>query len=377
MKKLVLSIIFILFLLNTNLVFAMNGYIDESLKNLELEKYDYSIQKFFQDDEKSGIKFSEIVKKVISGDFKEIGFSGILNYILNSLFKEIFINSKIIKNVTIIAILCAFLKILTESFKNQGVGEVGFYAGYMVIAMLLITSFNIVIGIILDTIGVVSGMINSLLPLLAGILIMSGAIGSASVFSGFIITAINIVSFIIKNMFLPLISSMVILNIVNYITPKEVLNKLIDFLKWITTFSLRAMATLFAFIVSIQRLSSPMLNSTINKTAKTFINFVPFVGDAITGAIDGVMHFIGLIKGGVAVGILIFILIAVSVPIIKLIAFIFIYKITAILIEPISDSRITSCIDCIGEYTKMILSTLILFVILFIFFIVVMLTISG
>ena len=120
-----------------------------------------------------------------------------------------------------------------------------------------------------------------------------------------------------------------------------------------------------------------MVNSAINKTAKTAVSFIPIVGDVINGTIDGVMHFMGLVKGSVGVGVVIIILIACSVPILKLISFIIIYKITAILIEPISDKRITACIDCIGEYTKMILSTLFIFVFLFILVVSVMLSISG
>ena len=383
MKKIILVIFFLSIFLKFNLIeiygqdFTKNDYLNDTIDSLSLESYDYKINKNIVDGMKLDYSFSKIVKKAINGELKDINLFNIIKYMLNALFNEIFINSKIIKNVIIIAILCAFLKALTDSFKNKGVGEIGFYAGYMVIATLLINSFNLGIGIVVETINSISNIINSLIPLLAGVLVISGASASGAIFTGVIVTFINLVMFIINQLFIPLVSSMVILNIINYITPKEVLNKLIDFFKWMATFGIRALAIAFAFIISFQKVTSPMVNSAINKTAKTAVSFIPIVGDVINGTIDGVMHFMGLVKGSVGVGVVIIILIACSVPILKLISFIIIYKITAILIEPISDKRITACIDCIGEYTKMILSTLFIFVFLFILVVSVMLSISG
>ena len=383
MKKIILIIFFLSIFLKFNLIeiygqdFTKNDYLNDTIDSLSLESYDYKINKNIVDGMKLDYSFSKIVKKAINGELKDINLFNIIKYMLNALFNEIFINSKIIKNVIIIAILCAFLKALTDSFKNKGVGEIGFYAGYMVIATLLINSFNLGIGIVVETINSISNIINSLIPLLAGVLVISGASASGAIFTGVIVTFINLVMFIINQLFIPLVSSMVILNIINYITPKEVLNKLIDFFKWIAIFGIRALAIAFAFIISFQKVTSPMVNSAINKTAKTAVSFIPIVGDVINGTIDGVMHFMGLVKGSVGVGVVIIILIACSVPILKLISFIIIYKITAILIEPISDKRITACIDCIGEYTKMILSTLFIFVFLFILVVSVMLSISG
>ncbi|WP_250277674.1 stage III sporulation protein AE [[Clostridium] colinum] len=371
MKKIILIIICILGFYKP--AYA-NEHLSEALNNLEIEQYDTIINENIY---KSDFKFSQVVKNILSGKGLDFNISDIINYLIKTIFEEIFTNSKIIKNVILIAFLSAFFKILTESFKNQSVAEIGFYTTYMVIAMLLTTSFNIVVEILYSTIDSISNIINGIMPMLIGLLFMSGASTSATIFSSFILTSLSILSFFMKNMFIPLIASTAILNIINYITPKEVLNKLIDFLKWLINFSLRGLAIGLGFIISIQRIGAPVLNGAINKTAKTFISFVPVVGDAITGAVDSIMHFVGLLKSGIGIGILIAILICSIVPIIKLIGIILIYKITAVLIEPISDRRITSCVDAMGEYAKLVLSGLIIFLILFIFFIAITLTVTG
>ncbi len=375
MKKFILTIIFILIFI---FIFCEstygNDYLKEGLDSLNIEQYDTIINNNIYI---SDFKFSRLVEDILSGNVLEFNVSKIFNYIFRSIFEEVFINSKIIKNVILIAFLSAFFKILTESFKNQSVAEIGFYTTYMVIATLLGTSFNIVIQILYDTIQSVSNIINGVMPMLIGLLFMSGAGSSSSIFSTFILTALGIVSFFMKNIFIHLIASTAILNIVNYITPKEVLNKLIDFLKWLVNFSLKGLAIGLGFLISLQRIGAPILNGIVNKTAKTFISFVPVVGDTITSAVDSIMHFVSILKSSVGIGILIAIIICSLVPIIKLIGIILIYKVTAILIEPISDKRITSCVDAMGEYTKLVLSGIIVFLILFIFFISIMLTVTG
>lgn len=375
MKKIIFIIIFIVFFfIDAIHVYCIDSnYLSEKLDKLNIEQYDNIINENIIE---SNFKFSDIVKKVVTGNFKEIDVPSIISYLIKGIFKEIFENSKIVKNVIIISLLCAFLKVLTESFKNQGISEIGFYTGYMVIITLLISSFSLVIDVLYEAVEAISNIINGIMPILIGVLVMSGLPSTGTIFSGFILTSLSFLSFIIKNIFIPFISGLVILNVINYITPREVLNKLIDFLKLLLNFSLRGIAIILTFAISIQRISAPILNSTINKTAKTFINFVPVVGDAMNGAIDGFMYFVGILRNGIGVGILISIIFCILVPVFKLISLIFIYKITAILIEPISDKRIIASVDSLGEYTKIVLSTLILFSFLFILFVAIMLSIS-
>lgn len=371
MKKAIICIIFIIYMITPT--FA-SEYAEDIVDKLDIEKYDTIIDKSLGDNE---FTFSKIVKKFVSGEFEAFSISEMIKYIIRGVFDELFVNSNIIKNVIVIALLVAFLKALTENFKSQGVSEISFYTGYMLISMLLISSFNIAINIVYETVGAVSSLIDSIMPILAGLLVICGASGSGAIFSTLILTALKFVSFFINNLFIPLMAGTVVLNIMNYITPKDVLNKLIEFLKWITNFSLKTIAISLSFVISIQKIASPMINTTVNKTVKTAITFIPVVGDIMTGAIDGVMHFVGLLKGGVMIAFLIAILICSLVPIFKLVALIILYKITAVLIEPISDKRITSCVDMLGEYTKLLLSALMIFIFIFILFVAIMLSVSG
>lgn len=359
-KKVILTIIFVMILYENTYATSYEG--------LDLQKYDDIVT---IGDE---FKFSNITKTIIEGGKFDLNISNIFYHIIQIVFKEVFQNSHIVRNIILIAILLAILKILTENFKNKNVAEIGFYASFMVIISLLLSSFNVVTAVLFEAVDTVSIAVKSFMPLLSGVLILSGAYTS-TLFTGFILTTLTFLIFFVKSMFIPFISATVMLNVINYITPREILNKLIEFLKWIMVFSLKVIASFICFIISIQKISSPILNGTVNKTVKTFINFVPIIGDTINGAIDGVMQVVSLVRGGVLVGVLIAILLCALIPIIKLIALIIMYKVTAVLIEPISDKRVVGAIDTLGEYTKIVLSCLILFTFIFMFFVTVILVI--
>lgn len=379
MKKIITYLIFVIsVVMNVEIVCAtstnsVNSVMDIA-DSLNIEEYSTVIDKNI---ENIGFSFSEFLSDFITGEFTDITIIEILSYLQNIVFQKVSINSNMIKNIILIALLSSFLKVLTENFENKGVSEIGFYTCYIVVAVILINSFGIVIGILSETVATTSNIITATIPMITALLIMAGSSGSSAVFGSFILMSITFLTFFIEKLFVPLMTSAVILNIVNYITPKEVLTKMVEFLKWLLTSSLKTIAVIFGAIVSLQRIASPVLNATTSKTAKTFVSFIPVVGDAMNNAIDGMMYFVGILKSGVSVAIFITLVLCALLPIVELVIFIFLYKITAVVIEPISDSRITSCVDSLGEYTKIILSALVVFIFLFIFFIAVMLTMTS
>ena len=75
--------------------------------------------------------------------------------------------------------------------------------------------------------------------------------------------------------------------------------------------------------------------------------------------------------------IIIGIIVLCIIPIIKIIAIIFLYKFTASVIQPICDNRIVNCIDDMSKNAGLILSTLVITSIVFVFFAIIVISVSG
>ena len=86
------------------------------------------------------------------------------------------------------------------------------------------------------------------------------------------------------------------------------------------------------------------------KTAKFAVdNFIPVVGKTLSDAISTVAGYTMLLKNAISTVGLIVVLIIVLMPIIKILIMALIYKLTAAVLEPISDKKIVSVIDSAGS----------------------------
>ena len=75
----------------------------------------------------------------------------------------------------------------------------------------------------------------------------------------------------------------------------------------------------------------------------------------------------GAVRSGVLIVVIIGVVMYCAVPVLKIAAFILIYKLTAALIQPICDARIVKAIDGAGNIAAVALSATVLVSVMFIF----------
>jgi len=369
MKKFVL-VIFFTFFLSLN-IFAQQdtNIIDEELDIIDFSEMDTIINKGNYFKYKS---FKEMVKAIVTGE-ESISAASILKLCFRNSINEFKIQGSFIKGIIIIAILSGIIKILTDSFKSE-TAELGFYIGYVIIVGILFNSFSISIEILKDTAYYITVIMKSALPIMISLLAAAGNVSSAYTLNFLILFCIDIVSSFIIDIVVPFISFSAVIHIINCLSKKDILTKFAQLLKNCINWTIKGTSYIFIGLLSIQRLSAPVLNSAINKTAKSVINMVPVVGEILTGSVDSVLYWFNAIKNGMSAAVIIVIIVNCALPIIKFIVIIFVYKFIAAVIQPICDKRISECIDIIGDYTILLLGTLFCIVIMFIFSILIIIS---
>ncbi|WP_341877382.1 stage III sporulation protein AE [Defluviitalea saccharophila] len=313
-----------------------------------------------------GFNFKEIVEKIIRGETNFSIFS-IIEEMIELFFREIRGYMSLIGKLLIISVLCALLSNITESFQNKSTSQIGFYVCYIVLIILLLQSFQIAMQVAQSAIENMVLIMQSVLPLLLTLMMTSGAVSSGTIFEPIILFSIQTIAMFVKSIILPIIFLMAVLGVVNSLSGKEVLKKMMELFEQITDWILKGIAALFVGIMGLHGLTSPALDGVINNVAKSAVStFVPVVGEALSGAVDVVMNCSLLIKNAIGVGAIILLCIYCIIPVIKILVFLFIYKIVAALIEPISDKRIVNCISDMGETCKRLFTCVITVNILFI-----------
>lgn len=309
--------------------------------------------------------FVDMVTKSIKGEI-DYSLSNILKGILSVIFKEIPGYFSLIGKLLVISMLCAFLSNLAESFKSKSTSQVGFYVCYIVLIILLLQSFQIAMEVARSTIETMVLIIQSSLPMLLTLMIASGAVTTGAIFEPIIIFSIQTIALFIKSILLPFIFFTAILGIVNSLSDKDLLKKMVELFNQIIDWVIKGIALLFIGIMSLNGLTAPVLDGVINRAAKTAVGVVPVVGEALSGAVDIVMNCSLLIKNAVGVGTILLLCIYCLLPLIKMLLFLIVYKLTAALIEPISDKRIVNCISDTGNICIKLFSTLLTSCLIFI-----------
>ncbi len=287
----------------------------------------------------------KIVSQAAKGNLN-FSFKGVINRIIRYLLKEVFLNADILIKIIILCIICAVLKNLQNSFLSESVGEMAFFVCYIVLVSVLMVSFSTAMKMCMDIIDNMVSFMHSIIPLLITLLATSGSISSAGVFQPVLVLLIEIGATAIKNFFIPLIFFMTMLNIVNNISDKIQLTKLAGFMKQICTWGLGLILTIFIAIVSIQGSMGAVVDGVTSKTAKFALGtFIPVVGKYLADAADTVVGCTLVIKNASGLIAMIGILLICLAPLLKILAMVVLYKLACAFVEPISDKKITNCLN--------------------------------
>ncbi len=377
MKKIILLFLFIgvLFFPIGAVYASSSDLFKEQVDSLDLKPIENIIDQIetkAQNPYLQHVSLKEMVIKASKGEVN-ISFSALLQGVFREIIKEVYDHLSLIRRLLFISILCALLKNLNTSFQSKSVGEIGFYVCYIVLIMLLFQSFQIAMDLTNNTINELVLIMQALLPTMITLMLASGSVTTASLFQPLVLFIIETFSVWIRDILVPLIFFTAVLEIINHLSEKEVLNQMVKLFKQMIGWSLKGTATLFIAILSLQGLTVPIADGVVNKAAKYAVgNFVPVVGGVLTGAVDTVLNCSLLIKNGVGIAAIVVLTLICAVPIIKISALILVYKCTAAVVQPISDERIVKCMDQIGSSCSLLLGSTATVAIMFMIAIVMM-----
>ena len=341
---------------------AIETIVDEGMIDPETNKdlmglYDY-INKMKVDVElMNDLDPVEYVKSYITNGKGNLSFSQLGKAVVSLLFKEVGSVLKLAISMIVIAILCTLLKNLQDAFSTQSISQIAFYACYAVMVMLLSKSFLISISVAKDVINGVADFMAAILPVLVTMIALAGGVTQAATIDPIVMAAVVIIPRIYVTVIIPLIMVGFVLQFANNLSEEHKIDNLCKLLKQWTVWLQGIIITSFIALLTIRGITSTTIDAVALKTTKFAVdNFIPIVGKAFSDAIASVAGYSLIIKNAISgIGLMVIILI-ILYPIIKMILMAFIYKMSAALVEPISDKRITSTIAATGDSLVLLLS---------------------
>jgi stage III sporulation protein AE len=270
--------------------------------------------------------------------------------VMSNFFHEIKVNTYLMGKLLFLAVLCAVLKNLQNSFEQSSISLLSYSVCFVFMSSIALTAFYNALKLASQTVEYMVGFMESLLPLLLSLLAGVGALTSASLLTPLMLFAISSMSVIVKDVVLPLLFLTAALECLNYLSETYRLSNLAGVLKQISMIVLGFSMVIFIGFITIQGAAGSVADGLALRTAKfATATFVPVVGKMFADTVELVMGASLLLKNAVGIfGVLIVFMICVF-PLIKLLSLILVIKISGALVQPLGDEKMAKCLDSMGN----------------------------
>jgi len=292
---------------------------------------------------------SDIVADLALGRL-EINAGEILRQGVFMFYGGILHNLRWMAKIMALGIICGIINNLKESFKNESVAEIVFFACYATIILLVMHSFIPVLDSSKMAIQRMVQFMQMLFPVLLAFLVAVGGVVSSALMQPAIAFMAGLVGLFLRNVMIPLILLSAVIVLVNNISDKMKLHSMSALVSSICVWILSGIFTVFIGVLVVQGVIAATFDGLSARTAKFAIDtFVPIVGGIFSQALDVIVGCSLMVKNAVGVvGLLILASISLY-PALNVLSLVAVYKISAALLEPVTEERVVSCLNGLGN----------------------------
>ncbi len=377
MKKCIFILMLLLALMPITAYGSDSINIDEEQQSKINELYDYISNMQDENELLREISPKEFVERYMkngqdTGEERRLLKAGIAY-----LFREVLASFTIIGQLIIIAIVCALLNNLQNAFSNEKVAHVAYFACYGVMIILIARGFYIGVELTQDVIKTISNFMAALMPVLIMLLASVGSVSQALIMDPIVMGLCTFGTHLYSTVIIPVVCMSFVLSFVNNISSDYNIDNLTNLLKKSALWVQGIFLTVFIGLLTIRGIAGSSLDIVTTKTAKFAVeSFVPVVGKAISDAFATVASYTLLLKNSISLLGTVILICIILLPIIKIYALGFMYKLTSALLQPVTDKKVSSVIDSAGG-SLMLLGSCIVCVSIMFFIVLAMVAATG
>jgi stage III sporulation protein AE len=301
----------------------------------------------------------DFIRKLVTGNF-EFDLKKMLQQIAGLFFKEIKVNLIFMVKIMVVAVICGIVDHMKANFTDSSISELAWFACYMIVIILVVQSFTNILEVGKDAMEQMVNFVRILFPVLLTLLIAMGGVTSSAILKPTTAMLVGMAGNLLKNIMLPLIFFSAMLVLINHTSEKIRLDRLCNLVKNLCTWTLGIFFTIFVGVLTVQGVLAASFDGVSIRTAKYAIEtFVPIVGSLFSKTVDMVVGGSLLVKNAVGMAGLIITVMIAFYPAIKILCLITVYKLSSALLEPISDSKVSDCLNDIGNVLTVLFVTVV------------------
>ncbi|NLT95895.1 MAG: stage III sporulation protein AE [Clostridia bacterium] len=323
------------------------------------------------------ISLNKIIEDLKKGELN-LDPQALINGSLKFLIKEIAANFTLMGKLVLLAVICAVLTNLQNSFEKGNIAKLAQIVCFLVLVTLAIGSLHMTMEIGKNAVEKMVTFMQTLMPVLLTLLAALGAFTTTAILHPFILITLGLLSTLFSSIIFPLIYLEAVLKIVNHISDQFKVSRLAGLLKEVNMFLLGLIFTLFIGALSLQGVGGAVADGITLRTAKYMTDaFIPVVGGMFADVLEAVVGGSLLLKNAVGLIGLLAIGFITLFPVLKIIAVVIIFKVAAALIQPLGDSNIADTIQGMSNSLIMVFASVATVALMFFLAIIILVTTAN
>lgn len=268
--------------------------------------------------------------------------------------------------LSIIGILLIFASFEGVATTNIGENSPSVFACFIASIVAVMPIFTLMDSV-KTVVQSISNFMLGLVPVYTGVMISMGKMASAGGFSTLLLSASEVVSYLISYFFVPLSGAVLCLGICGGISPIPMISRLSGWIKKTSTWAMGIATTLFLSILSLQNSFSSVSDGLTTRTSKAMLSTaIPIMGPAIAETVNTARGCLGLLKSSIGIYAVVAIIIMALPTVIQLVLWRFSMWIVAGVAEVFGIKQVENLIRSVDFCLSVLLSAVCFITLLFI-----------
>ncbi|TFD97549.1 stage III sporulation protein AE [Jeotgalibacillus salarius] len=348
----------------------------------QIEKQDHSAWTSYWTE--LNIRYGEYLPSTNQGSIWEALFSfdqgiwGWIEGLIRFSFYQVTDHLHLIFWLILLLLLSSFIHLIEQSFGDHKVAAVSPLILMGLILITITSSIQLFLEVIFDSLQATASFMNGLLPLYIASITLSGGPATSAASFPILLAMVYVITALMKSVIIPLFIFSIFFDQLNLLSDRYSMGKIAALCRQTGLWILGVTAVASVSILSIQTAAASAADGVAAKSVKTLAGtMLPFVGKVVSDTADLVMTSSMLAKNMIgAAGGLILILI-VLFPAIKMLVIAIMYRLAAVLMEPVASSRLTEAVDAASKGMFHLAAALLLTSCIFFISIIVVMFISN
>lgn len=308
--------------------------------------------------------FKDYVNNLTIGE-EDLSFQGVIKKVFSLFTKELTSNMSSLIRLLAIAVIAAVFTNFSHTFQNSQVAETGFYVTYLLMFVILATTFINATSIAIETVTKLLDFMKALVPTYCMTVAFCTGAATSAVYYQAILVLITVVNFLLIKIIIPLSNIYMMAILADNLSSEDMLSKLADLLASVIKWLLKTLLAVVIGIGTVQSLIAPAIDQVKRSSVMKATGMIPGVGSILSGVAETILGAGVLLKNCVGVAGIVAVFLIAAVPMVKLIIYVLIFKLLAAAIQPISDKRIVNCVSACSQATALLLQTVFVAAVLF------------